>query len=178
MYIYVIQPLPPKKYLCVNFENSAEHGKALNKFKIRNSKPLAVLRDDLSQKKQYNTAQVRSYCKKLATELNGSGYVVVAGAAVYNNFRQTYVIYLNSNNSKAVYVGQTIYPRELRIKQHQLGIRPARVFKNNKNIPHSLAYELMDNKKYFKLEAALEAEANLAHELKKGGYEVFGGTKN
>ena len=175
MHLYVIQPYPHKKYLYVNYEKESNHAKALQAFKRRHPQTSPVLRSDLAPSEKFTSSQLKEACTKLINELSDAGYMPIKGGPLLQRYWQTYVIYVNSPDSNIVYVGQSEYPRELRLVQHQIGLNSARVFKNNKNVAHSLAKSLMNDDRYFSKKTAIAAESELSNRLKGKGYKVYGG---
>jgi len=175
MHLYVIQPYPHKKYLYVNYEKESDHAKALQEFKRRHPQTSPVLGPDLAPSEKFTSSQLKEACTKLINELSDAGYMPIKGGPLLQRYWQTYVIYINKAYANAVYVGQSKYPRELRLLQHQAGLSSARIFKNGYKKAHSLAFNLMDENKYTSQQEAMVAEKDLAERLRKMRLIVYGG---
>ena len=143
LHVYVVQLFPPARQLLINFELPSKHSSKLSQLRRHKGLERAILRPDLAGSSEAMTTKgIKEYCSNLIAELVSAGYEPIAGGALHDNCWRTYVIHVDSPDSNSLYVGQTHYPVEIRFKQHQYGIRSARIF--HKHEPHSLAYELFD----------------------------------
>lgn len=139
---------------------------------IRNS----VLRPDLTAgwRPVKNWREAKTRCQELIRDLTARGYEVIAGPTLIEDHFSLYVIELGGD-PRHVYVGQTNYPRELRLEQHIYKLHPARALLKTDIL--NLAEDLCAGLPAFRSQtAALASEKALAAKLKSQGYRVEGGT--
>lgn len=175
MILFAIQLMSSEKYAYVNFVSSKDRMEEVIA-KIQKKKytdnPKLIIHPDFSKDYQ-SDKEVRKSGQKFIDALRNEGYMLVDGGLL-TGWRRLYVIHINSPDSKQVYVGQTAYPEDVRLMQHRLGIKRARVFRNN--YAHSIAKELILDKKFYLMSSeAVRAEKRLAAKLEKKGYEVHCG---
>lgn len=167
--IYVIQLNPPENYIVVNYCINKLAEDQLKELQTKFKK--AVMRNDLLVRTDVDIRSVNGHCRELSHKLTSIGFIPVSGAVLMNNYWQLYVIRANTGDSKLLYVGSTQYPREMRFRQHVIGLRSANVF--GKNRPHSLDNNLFDSSiKYIDKASAVKAEEKLAIALRKQHYDA------
>jgi hypothetical protein len=173
-YPYVIQIGENETILYINF--ASDITKAFRVFmrkhpQIRNSK----LRVDLFDATASYTSSKRAHtaCVNLINKLEDLGYEVIAGAPLMNRYWSVYVIEIGGDPMH-VYVGETNYPIEKRLQQHVYRFNPSRYLL--KEDVFCLAEKLCERLPSFRTKTqSLDAEANMAQELRFQGYRVEGG---
>ncbi len=173
-YPYVISIGDASEVLYVNYASNVN--KAFKKFiqshpQIRNSK----LRKDLvDQSLSYlGSKSADGACRRLIEKLEEARYEVIAGGPLHNEYWQVYVIEIEGD-SNHLYVGETNYPVEKRFQQHVYKLNPARALLKYDNFELVMQHAEHMPKARSK-QASLEAEAQLARELREKGYRVEGG---
>lgn len=173
-FIYAIQIGPYQEVLYVNYATDIDA--AFQKFikkhpQLKNSKlrpNLTSTKDGFKKSKEALRTSIRTI-----TNLEQEGYEVIAGAPLMNNFWSLYIIELDGD-PRHLYIGQTNYPIQKRFQQHIYKFNPARTLLKTDNF--RLAEELCTGLPIYKTQSeALEAEAQLADEYRKKGYQVEGG---
>jgi hypothetical protein len=137
--------------------------------------PTSILRPDLYEHLPIyeNNNQAMAACKKLITELEKKGFDVIAGTPLYADKYSVYVLKLD-NNDKFVYVGQSLYTPDIRLKQHRYLYHCAQKMKNIKTMELFPAiYEQLP--KFDTEQESKLVEVNLAKSLAQNGYRVIGG---
>jgi hypothetical protein len=159
-------------------------GRALNKNFLNNDLINLYLRTGerpiiLEEYTDETSYGAESYVSLLAIRLKNKGYRIAEKINADNN-RHLYVIYCDNLKSKNLYVGETGADIEIRFLQHKNNVDSdrgihlsARIFRQGKFIPHSIAYDLILDKSTFKTkDLAVKAEAKLAAKLREMGYSV------
>ncbi len=173
--IYVIQLLQQPNKLLLNYTTGSVNTK-LTEFKDKHPRlSSARLRPDLYNNigTLSNNLATMSQCKQRIKLLENDGYEVIAGTPLFMNHWRVYVLKID-NNPKKIYVGQSKYPPEIRLKQHQCGYFSATTLKPSMKLElfPSIYEQLPEFDSEFK---SKEAEHNMSESFKKLGYTVFGG---
>jgi len=173
--IYIFEIDKGSRKLYINFSTKSE-AECFAKFKKKVKKgnnPISLTKSLGGSEAFSKQKDTRFAIDEMITDLERMDFEVIAGAPLQNDYYQVYVIELN-NDPRTVYVGQTKYSPDERLRQHRLGYNSASIVRKAEKV--KLRPDLFAHiEEVYTKPDSLHLESEVAEYLRWKGYKVYGG---